>query len=291
MKTNRLYLVIIVSTFFLFGCTNEIKTKEPEIQKTRIQKDIFEPEIHYTTDKINVYWDGNIVKGADPRTFQGIVGPNDTTPENLNDDDFYFFKDKNAFYMSSGPFGGNHILYRYEMENINNLVMPKGMLIHFKYVTDGESVYYLSDEGKAEKINEADIDTFKEVDGDSGYIKDKNHIYFHGKILDGADVKTFTRISLSAVYKDNKYVYFYGRILKDADAETFQAVQKKNGGICYYKDKNYVYWKVQPNPKTPTIRIVEGADPETFKCVEGEIGSGKDKNNFYKDGAVQKPVI
>jgi len=288
MQRQRSYLMIIFLAFFLFACANEVQTdEESEIQNTEIIEELFYPEGLYEEEGKNIYWNGNIVEKADLKTFQGILDPNDKTPEDINDNDFYFFKDKNALYMSSGSFGGNAVLARYAMESTDNLVLPKGMLLYFKYVIDGDSVYYLSDEGLAVKIPEADLDTFEEVDGDYGYIRDKNNVFFRGKILEGADVKTFTGVS--SVYKDKNNVYYHGKIVKNADSKTFQTIRNKNGGICYYKDKNYVYWSVQPVPKGgPTMVMVEGADPETFECVNTSYEyDGKDEDSFYKNGKIK----
>jgi len=289
MKAKHLYLVIILVTLFLSGCKNDIEIKEFEMKNMQVLKDTFESEVLYKKDEENVYWNGDLIENADSKTFEGIPGPNDETPQDLTDDDFYFFKDRNAFYMSSGPFGGNGILHRYEMENVKDLMLPEGDLTLFGYVNDGSSVYYLSNEGRAEKIIEADLPTFRQVDGGYGYMKDENHVYFHGKILEGADVKTFEHVSY--VYKDNKHVYYYGLVLEGADPETFQAVRYEGGGFCYYKDKNHVYWKVQPNPKRPTIKMVAGANPETFECMDGDNEyDGIDKNYLYKDGVIKKPL-
>lgn len=282
--------MIIFLVFFLFACANEVQTdEESEIQNTEIIEEVFYPEGLYEEDGKNIYWNGNIVEKADPKTFQGILDPNDKTPEDINDNDFYFFKDENALYMSSGPFGGNATLGRYAMESTDNLVLPKGMLLYLKYVIEGNSVYYLSDKGIAVKIPDADLETFEEIDGD-GYVRDKNHIYFCGKTLKEADVKTFSKLGeRSSVYRDKENAYYHGRIIEEADSKTFQTIRNRHGGICYYKDKNYVYWSVQPVPKKgPTVVTVEGADPETFECVNtSHEYDGKDKDYFYKNGKIK----
>ena len=79
------------------------------------------------------------------------------------------------------------------------LLILAGILVFFQlgfslkcffpsYVFKDKAVIYNGLDGKVTMEN-VDIETFEDLDGYFG--KDKNHIYFDGKILKNIDVKTF----------------------------------------------------------------------------------------------------
>ena len=98
--------------------------------------------------------------------------------------------------------------------------------------------------------------------------------------IKGADAKTFNN---KADYgKDSKNVYFEGKIVKGADTKTFEVLSNdkevKNSGhraVCYYyaKDKKNVYYKGQ---------VINGADVKTFKVL-GDL-KAEDKKFQYEYG-------
>ena len=193
---------------------------------------------------------------------------------------------------------------------------------HFEYLADNahkkcnDKIYYKNncDENI---ISGADIRTFTVLYDQSkyflrGYAKDKNYVYYEGKILKDADVSTFGLVD--AVYaKDKNYVYAYGRKIEDSDGRTFVYFNETNEG----EDKNRVYnflgeselkinkaypgqekymgeflvsilkyrWKKDKEYIYLRDEIIVGADPNTFKLIRDSnsdsTGYSKDKNNIY----------
>lgn len=135
---------------------------------------------------------------------------------------------------------------------------------------------------------------------DEDYMKDSSHIFFQKKEIIGADATTFSRIRTertskeTAFAKDKKHVYLNGfQILIDGkdiapDSKSFVVL-----GYAYAKDKSYVYDIAAHagNNWGEKIRIIEMADPETFKEISSmqhpSIGCGtghayaKDKSQVY----------
>lgn len=110
-----------------------------------------------------------------------------------------------------------------------------------------------------EKLEWVDIDSFIWLS--SLYAKDKNHVYFLAKILEGADSSTFEMINTKDEYsysvekkftdgssgwayfknwyaKDKNNVYFYWKKLNHSDPNTFEII-----GNWYAKDKNFKFYK------------------------------------------------
>lgn len=73
-----------------------------------------------------------------------------------------------------------------------------------------------------------DIASFENVGGSEPYeyTRDKNHIYYEGKVLPNADLATFQIIKWG-YGKDKKNVYFLETIVEGADPETFIYDEKK----------------------------------------------------------------
>ncbi|MDY8137719.1 DKNYY domain-containing protein [Aquimarina sp. 2201CG5-10] len=70
-----------------------------------------------------------------------------------------------------------------------------------------DKIYYEGD-----IIKEADAYTFEEVE--YGYTKDANHVFFLGKIIEGADPKTFKYNDRSYIFSDKNHVYDAGKIVE-----------------------------------------------------------------------------
>jgi hypothetical protein len=117
------------------------------------------------------------------------------------------------------------------------------------------------------------------------YSKDKNHAYYDGESIKGADVATFKVIGFGYA-KDKEHVYLGNTIIKGADPATFSVVgnvfhKSRNAEVefieCYAKDKHKAYYKGA---------AISGADTNTFKVLTN--GYAKDKNNVYSSGKTLK---
>ena len=139
----------------------------------------------YSKDKNSVYLLNYKIKGADPKTFEYVVG--------------VYSKDKNKIF--------------YADKEIKKADFETFEIINVSYSKDKSHVYY-----EEEVIKEADAGTFKLVNKSDFYFKDKNYVYFGGKVLPDSDVRTFIvhdelQVKKGIYYKaeDKNNYYEYGK--------------------------------------------------------------------------------
>ena len=143
------------------------------------------------------------------------------------------------------------------------------------------------------EIKGVDTETFEDVK--FKYARDKNNVYFEGKIIPNADPETFETIGLGSYKldeysstdvsysKDKNSVYYLYEIVDGADPETFEIKAFPNPQnspyvMLYGVDKGSVYF-FSRNKK------IDNADPETFEYLGNNYAH--DKNNvFYIDNVV-----
>jgi hypothetical protein len=83
-------------------------------------------------------------------------------------------------------------------------------------------------------VKEADPQSFESLQGD--YAKDRHHVYFSGKPVQGADPQSLK--VLSDIYaKDNARAYFRDKPIAGADSGSFVEIS----GGSYGRDKNDIY--------------------------------------------------
>lgn len=164
---------------------------------------------NYQKDQNNVYYGGSfVVSGADPKTFEviannyakdsknvyamrtPIVGADPKTAvfyksaagrDNLEE----CLKDKNGVYIDG--------------EKITNADPSTFIYLVNGYSKDKNSVYYDGGNGNATEnsykpyspVQGVDLKTFEVIGGSGDYAKDKTNVYSFGKILSGANPKTF----------------------------------------------------------------------------------------------------
>ena len=182
--------------FYLFNDDLVVEKVElsPEIDLKTLQS--FENYAEYSKDKNNVYYDFQKIEGADIKTFE---------PEG-----FFIGKDKKGVYYKTHKINGIDVNSTEVLENEfykdkNNIYYRNKKLENFKpenfevisssLVQQNEDFYYFTeDENDNTKFfllenKNVDAETFEVLDEE--YTKDKNNVYYKGKILKGADVKTF----------------------------------------------------------------------------------------------------
>ena len=182
--------------FYLFNDDLVVEKVElsPEIDLKTLQP--FENYAEYSKDKNNVYYDFQKIEGADIKTFE---------PEG-----FFIGKDKKGVYYKTHKINGIDVNSTEVLENEfykdkNNIYYRNKKLENFKpenfevisssLVGQNEDFYYFTeDENNNTKFillenKNVDAETFEVLDEE--YTKDKNNVYYRGKILKGADVKTF----------------------------------------------------------------------------------------------------
>ena len=166
----------------------------PEIDLKTLQS--FENYAEYSKDKNNVYYDFQKIEGADIKTFEP--------------DGYSIGKDKTGAYYKTHKINGIDVNSTEVLENEfykdkNNIYYRNKKLENFKpenfevisssLVGQNEDFYYFTeDENDNTKFfllenKNVDAETFEVLDEE--YTKDKNNVYYKGKILKGADVKTF----------------------------------------------------------------------------------------------------
>ena len=270
---------------------NNIYYKNKKIKNVDIASFIIEDKnIFYSKDKNHVYFMGEKQDEIDSSTFEILnyhfaKDKNHVYYENeiLSDVDSSSFTVLQKDYMKDK----NHVYYNNEI--LKEVDSSSFVILDNDYVKDKNSVYY-----KNIKLDKSDPETFiimkygyskdknfaykegkmilnakgsdffeiKEILG-RVYHKDKNHVYFNGIEIEGADPKTFLVIN-HEYSKDKKNAYYNGKSVGERDYETFILLGD------YTKDKNYIYFKNEE---------IKGIDKDSFKIIDNPYS--KDKNYVY----------
>lgn len=130
--------------------------------------------------------------------------------------------------------------------------MSKNMdysMVKFQYNRDATSVYYVS-RGVVHDLPSADLPTFEVLTGSileyAPSAIDKNHAYYLGTIIPGADPQTFRVLNGHSYSADDHTVFWQGRAIAGADPTTFVA---ETGATDYEAtDKNNLYCGGFPYP-------------------------------------------
>lgn len=197
-----------------------------------------ELENKYEVKTDGVYYDGTLIKRADPVTFEYIGNGRAKDKTNIyNGLEIFSMENPKMFtpmkddYYTEGSFKVFLTFFDADPKTIEH--------INCFYTKDAKHVYFY---GKT--VADADPATFEMVGG--CYAKDAAYVYLEGEALYKADPATFEYLGLEYT-KDAKHVYFYGNIVSGADPETFIYV-----GGDYAKDITNVYVEGS---------VVVGADP------------------------------
>ena len=205
---------------------------------------------YFGKDNKNVYYQGSVIKGSDPETFQFLGGVGTLIGATG------YSKDKrNVYYLGdiiSGADSASFVL----LDKVEG------------YGKDNKNVYFM---GK--KLEYADSVSFKTIGND--YTSDKNGIYYQTEKIAGADPAEYI---LEGHYLLSNESVFYGKEKTDYDRNTFKVMEEfYDGDTCgssyiyaMVKDKNGVYLKDEK---------IKGIDPETFKSAGA--GLYEDKNYYY----------
>jgi hypothetical protein len=118
----------------------------------------------FISDK-GVYLSGNLIPGADPKTFESIPGAG-----------YGYYRDQNHVYLYEKVIPeANPASFRSSLETAPYPV----------YSQDDKHVYV-----SGNLVPEADVKTF-EVLGQGTYGRDSQHVFYRGKIIEGADPQSF----------------------------------------------------------------------------------------------------
>lgn len=146
-----------------------------EFEKNQIEEKARQENqtINYSKDDIHAFYNGVLISGADAKTF-----------------DFIY---TGAFYQEYAK-DKNHVYYKGDIIVGADSRTFKSLARHTyvfpgtgPYGVDGQHAFY-----GTEMIQGADVQTFDAWSTDTpGYAKDKNRVYFEGKVVPGANPKTF----------------------------------------------------------------------------------------------------
>lgn len=184
----------------------------------------------FAKDRNHGFINGKIVSN-DPAHFAIVPNPNET-PKNVSAEGIVYARDSRNVYTYSGDtlaqadpatfrfvpmFNGyslavdKHYVYfqHRPLENVDGQTFTKLSDLYFK---DKASVWILSlgKEVQWITIPEADVATFKSLK--KWYAKDKNHVYYENRIVEGADLVTFEE-GENGEGKDKNNTYLSGEIL------------------------------------------------------------------------------
>ncbi|WP_343679866.1 DKNYY domain-containing protein [Chryseobacterium arthrosphaerae] len=208
------------------------------------------------TDTLGYQYLGFTNDGTFWRT-QKAIYKNLTELKNFKASEFIPLKDSKGNNAGKGYYQYNNKVYYYDqLTNIDihtvvlqewercydkNGIYERGEKLLF----EGEPLQYLSPHFHRVKNKLVMNDSYHTVipDGDADsfvqlgehYSKDKNHVYFDKRILNGADIPSFGSVS-GYFAKDKDHVYHEDDVLKDADAASFVHLEGP-----YFKDKNHIY--------------------------------------------------
>jgi len=241
----------------------------------------------WAIDKNHVYNDGELVKGADPKTFRVIK-----TKSGFYD----LGSDKSHIVMSDGanpacdPGSLRQLSSSASWQIDDKCIYYEGKLVKGgdpnslkvldkmaeEYAEDNNHVYYM---GKP--IIGADVKTFSRLKYD--FSKDKNHVYFFGELVKGANPASFKLIldpgSDGSFERDDKHVYFQGKLIRGANPSSFRVLDKIDPLSNYSETSNHVYSE---------NKIIPGASPKTFQVLG--LGFAKNEKHVYLYGDIVKFV-
>ena len=171
----------------------------------------------YAADKHRVFFMGKEVPSADPATFREV--------------NFYIGQDKHRAYKKGIP---TQIKDYTKLTRLGRLMYSDGTHI---YDTHFNILQY------------ADVATFEHI-SDNWY-KDASHVWWSNKLVNGANPKTFSPVTVTPSVgetfpdfnygKDEKHVFYQDSIIPDADAASFEKIDFPDGDSWTVFDRYRVY--------------------------------------------------
>jgi len=201
-----------------------------------------------------------------------------------------YYKDSSHLYFDAGndykiikdvDVGSVQVLSTHYLKDNNNIYFVKA------YGSDYRQTILRGFDVKTFTINQ-NHDNFEQ------YIKDKNGVYFeeqpfgelnsnNSRII-GADIQSFELLGEYLLAKDKNHVYYGGKMFEYLDAPSFEILPRG-----YYRDAYGIY----TNPHNNGFKLIAGSDSCTFELVDDKgdydwSGYAKDKNHvYYRDLIVE----
>ncbi|MFT5265219.1 MAG: hypothetical protein ACI8YQ_003970 [Polaribacter sp.] len=215
----------------------------------------------YSKDDFQIYFDGEVVVGADSRTFEVIdYGKG-------KDSNFHYYgksiiNSPQTFKELSKGYSIDSLSVYYKWSLIKD-AKPEGFVILNQFWSKDNSYIYL----EGEKTELIEFNTFSLIKGK--YVKDKNSVFYLSSIINEVDSKTTESVDSWNWIRDKNSYFFKGEKVKDIDYASFQILKND-----YSKDKNRVYFRLEP---------LNEIDVQSFQTTNGTYG-GRDKSGEYYKG-------
>lgn len=204
----------------------------------------------YAADAKNVYYENELVEGADPETFAVLK-------ENP-----HYGKDKNRVYYKARATSIR------DLNDLKHKNMDNGLWYAFH--TDGTIVY---NPELMPMPDGTDFETIHEIESTSKWFADKKRVYYENRLLPGANPKTikvfqshyvsidrlFNTIYVSNNNKDTHYsydgdrVYYRDSLMLGVDIPSFKCGYDFDDEMSFAFDKNR-YYEGRPTPRIEKLR-------------------------------------
>ena len=275
----------------------------------------------YLKDDKNVYASGEIIKGADSKTFREF--PETSYSRDKNNLYYYFGEDKFLGKIVENNFeflnhsivrNGNEIYFygkKLKLKDAKKFKLIKNSHIMFTsssiivYGKDDENVYVVTPDDAPENtriIENADKDTF-EVMENNRYSKDKNNIYYLGNYgivkLEDVDRVSFVISEQFPFSYDRKNVYYAGKKVDGVTSAGLKVIRRPNEPINFISDNKNLYRLVEifdeNNSELKSVKAVAVKNPKvdfkTFEIFDEWPNYFHDKNNvYYENKLYQIPL-
>lgn len=214
-------------------CYNSYPVKGADIESFRWHLD-------FAKDKSRCYIAGNVLKGADPGSFEVL--------------NMYFARDKGQIYTAGGM--------QQKLDRETFEVLDKGFEtdLHNRkrkitsYAKDRQGLWMMEYYSlKPTSVKGVDTSSFKRIN--DSFAKDVRSVLWRGKKVKNSDPGTFTAFNIN-YGRDKKHIICQDTILAVADYETFEAVATQ---ITLTKDKNRYYRFGDEIPETEFAELAKQA--------------------------------
>jgi hypothetical protein len=228
-RFKNIYIIIII--LFTASCSDADETYYEISGDEVLYHSVYRlGQEYYTKAHTSI----EVVEGADAKTFQQLTKYYGIDKLSVfNETKKLIKRDPATFkvikrYVTADKYG----VY-YDNNIIPNSHGPSFRFLNDKYAVDDNQVYYNPSDPNS-ILHGIDKNSFSVLGDDySEYAKDKKQVFYKGKSIDDADVKSFS-ILKNDFSKDGTSIFFKREKIKEADYNSFQI-------LSYEEVKEYEY--------------------------------------------------
>ncbi len=239
----------------------------------------------YAIDINHVYYEFEVLEGADPATF---VAPKDDDNDHLAHDNHDYYIGKTPLHvadMSSFRYMGSNwaidsinIYYIANVGEPEKYKIPVGdyhtfRVLNIFYAADDKNVYY-----ENMPVKDADPSSFAVLEGEYHYAKDKNRVYCNAY---GSAIRELSKLKhknmedglCNAFHTDGKTVY-NPKLMTMPKGTDFATIHKVESYSDWYADSKHVYYE---------NHLLSGANPKTFEIFPSHYVNEDYVSDINKD--------